>query len=144
MANLTREQTLSVKKSYFNILGLLLDTEKIESRYVRCLLKWGFQLQLTPEDLERAEINIADLQFSDPGKKIERIESIYHLVYMIFLDDVVEDVELEIATVYAGKLGFKETLVSELFRSIATADYDNTNPSNVRQQVIDFLKVYEP
>jgi hypothetical protein len=62
---------------------------------------------------------------------------------MIYLDKVVEDVELEVATIYAQKLGFEASIVSELFKSIATAAYDETRPRNVHQEVMDFLKVYD-
>ena len=142
MIHLTKEQLHSVKRSYLNILGLFLGKEKLESRYLRCLLKWGFQLHLNPDDLKQANIDISDLKFSHP-KKLEKLEAIYHLVYMIYLDKVVEDVELEVATIFAEKLGFKASVVRELFQSIATAAYDESKPRNVRQEVMDFLKVYE-
>jgi hypothetical protein len=143
MADLKKEQLHSVKKSYWNILALFLGKEKIESRYLRCLLKWGLQLHLNPEDLKNANIDINSLKFSHPEEKIERLESIYHLVYMIYLDEVVEDVELEVATIYAKELGFKPDVVSELFKSIVTADYDYKKRKNVHREVIEFLKLYE-
>lgn len=140
---LNTNQLASVKKSYFNILALFLSQDKIESRYLRCLLKWGFQLSLSPEDLKQANVDISHLQFTHPGEKIDKLEAIYHLVYMIYLDEVVEDVELETATIYAEKLGFKSEVVSDLFKSIATAANDNAKIRNVRQEVLDFLKLYE-
>ena len=143
MPQLTTEQTNSIKKSYLNILALFLSEAKIESRYLRCLLKWGLQIKIDTEDLRSANVDLSHLKFAHPQEKVEKIESIFHLVQMIYLDHVVEDVELEIATVYANKLGFKNTLVSELFKSIATEQPDETNVGNVRQQVMDFLKVYE-
>ncbi|MEO5599731.1 MAG: hypothetical protein ABIR06_02270 [Cyclobacteriaceae bacterium] len=143
MTDLTESQTQSIKKNYLNILGLFLSEERIESRYLRCLLKWGLQLRLNPEDLKEAKIDFSDLKFLHPGQKAERVESIYHLVYMIYFDSVVEDIELEVAFVYAEKLGFQKSLVSELFKSIATEQADEINPGNVREQVMEFLKVYE-
>ena len=143
MEPLTANRLTSVKKSYFNILALFLSQDQIESRYLRCLLKWGFQLSLSPEDLKQANVDISHLKFTHPEDKIEKLEAIYHLVYMIYLDDVVEDVELETATIYAAKLGFKSEVVSELFKSIATAASDNAKIRNVRQEVMDFLKLYE-
>lgn len=143
MTDLTNDQINSVSKSYLNILSLFLDHEKIESRYLRCLLKWGFQLKLNPEDLKKG-VDITSMKFSRPQDKIERLESIYHLVYMIYLDEVVEDIELEVATVYAEELGFKPDVVSELFKSIATADYDQSNPLKGKNEVIEFLKLYDP
>ena len=140
---LNTKQTDSVKKSYFNILALFLSQEKIESRYLRCLLKWGFQLHFSPEDLKQANVDISHLKFEHPEDKVKKLEAIYHLVYMIYLDEVVEDVELEVATIYADKLGFRSDVVSELFKSIATSADDSTKARNVKQEVMDFLKVYE-
>jgi hypothetical protein len=143
MTDLTKEQARSIKKSYFNILALFLGQEKIESRYLRCLLKWGFQLHLTPDDLRQANVHTAELKFSRPEEKLEKLESIYHLVYMIYLDKVVEDIELEVAAIFAETLGFKNSIVSELFKSIATVPYDGTKPRDVRQEVMDFIKIYD-
>jgi hypothetical protein len=137
------EHLASVKKSYFNIVALFLDQEKIESRYLRCLLIWGFQLKLTPEDLKLADVDIANVKYSALGTKLEQLESIYHLVYMIYLDDVVEDVELEIATIYAVQLGFKSSVVADLFKSIATEPYDRSDDRDVRQEVMDFFDLNE-
>jgi hypothetical protein len=140
--HLNKEHLFSVKKSYFNILGLFLNQEKIESRYLRCLLKWGFQLGFTPEDLKHANIDLSSISFSSPQDKVSRLEAIYHLVYMIYLDEVVEDVELEVACIYADQLGFNRSIVSELFKSIATEAYDQTKPRDVQAEVNDFLKLH--
>ena len=143
MADLTKEHLDSVKKSYFNIVALFLGHEKIESRFLRCLLKWGFQLHLTTDDLRSADVDISHLKFTGVGDKVEKLEAIYHLVFMIYLDEVVEDIELEVATIYAKELGFKSNIVSELFKNIATEPYDQPSERNVRQEVMDFLSLYE-
>lgn len=142
MTDLTKEQLRSIKKSYFNILALFLGKEKVESRYLRCLLKWGVQLHLNPDDLRQTNVDLSNVAFANPDEKVEKLESIYHLVYMIYLDKVVEDVELEVASIYAEKLGFDSAIVPELFKSIATADYDDSTKRNVRQEVMDFMKIY--
>ncbi|HEY0741816.1 MAG TPA: hypothetical protein VGD40_10150 [Chryseosolibacter sp.] len=142
MTDLTKEQLRSIKKSYFNILALFLGQEKTESRYLRCLLKWGVQLHLNPEDLRQSNVDLDVVKFADPNDKLEKLESIYHLVYMIYLDQVVDDVELEVASIYAQRLGFEAETVPDLFKSIATADYDETGNRNVRQEVMDFMKIY--
>ena len=143
MTDLAKEHLDSVKKSYFNILALFLGRDKIESRFLRCLLKWGFQLQLTADDLRSADVDISHLKFTTVGDKVEKLEAIYHLVFMIYLDEVVEDIELEVATIYAKELGFKSNVVSELFKNIATEPYDQVGERNVRQEVMDFLSLYE-
>jgi hypothetical protein len=143
MTDLTAEQSQSVKKSYLNIVALFLSDQKLESRYLRCLLKWGFQLHISPDDLKKADIDLTNLSFSNPADKMDKLEALYHLVYMIYLDKVVEDIELEVATIYAKKLGFDSAVVSELFKSIATADSDAFNFRDVRQEVMDFMKLHE-
>ena len=135
---LKTEHFLSVKKSYFNILALFLAEDNIESRFLRCLLKWGFQLHLNPEDLKQADVDISHLKFDD---KVEKLEAIYNLISMIYLDEVVEDVELEVATIYAVKIGLKGSVVGELFKSIATETYDEAKLATVRQEIVDFLKL---
>lgn len=142
LEGLTKEQLDSVKMSYFNILALFLEQDKIESRYLRCLLKWGFELHLNPHDLHQAQIDVSHLAFTQPEDKIDKLESIYHLVFMIYLDKVVEDVELEVATIYAEKLGFQSFVVSELFKSIVTAKYDEEKPHTVREEIMEFLKMH--
>jgi hypothetical protein len=143
MTDLAKEHLDSVKKSYFNIVALFLGHGKIESRFLRCLLKWGFQLHLTADDLRNADVDISHLKFTSVGDKVEKLEAIYHLVFMIYLDEVVEDIELEVATIYAKELGFKSNVVSELFKNIATEPYDKPSERNVRQEVMDFLSLYE-
>jgi len=141
--NINAATAESVKKSYFNILGFFLNQEKIESRYMRCLLKWGFQLRLSPNDVSAGKLHDLDtLQFTLPTEKAQRLEALYHLVHMIYLDKVVEDVELEVASMYAQQLGFNAALVGDLFKSIATAAYDVNSPQEVKREVLDFLKLY--
>jgi hypothetical protein len=127
-----------VKTSYFNLLAVIMTTsQQIESKYIRCLVKWGIQLGVNVDDLKEMEIIKATI----PSDRAGRLEALYHLVYMIYLDKVVEDVELEIATTYAEKLGFERALVGDLFKSIATLGYDNYSVRDVRKEMEDFLKL---
>jgi hypothetical protein len=133
-----------IKKSYFNLLALVLDQEHVESDQVRCLLKWGFQLHLSPDDIRIHGSDFDMPKFSVPASEVERMETLYHLVYIIYLDRVVEDAELEVAAFYAEKLGFKKSLVGDLFQSIVTASYDQKEPGDVRKEVLEFIKINNP
>ncbi|MBS1507826.1 MAG: hypothetical protein JSS79_14385 [Bacteroidetes bacterium] len=126
-----------VKKSYFNLLAVLMSSKQIESKYIRCLVKWGIQLGVNVSDLKELEKANALI----PSDKAGKLEALYHLVYMIYLDKVVEDVELEVASSYGVQLGFKKELVGDLFKSIATVVYDNNSIQDVRKEVEDFLKL---
>lgn len=140
---LGREEIQSIKNSFFNILALFLSKEYIESKYVACLLKWSAQLHLTTKDLHGIEDNFNKLEFKPPQNRLERLEAIYHLVHMIYLDNVVEDIELELAGIYATKLGFKSSLVGELFKAIATAPFDGKTTLEVKKEIEDFLQIHD-
>lgn len=137
---LTPSQLESVKKSYLNIVALFLSHEEVNSRYFRCLLKWGFQLHIGPDDL-RKHADLSGLQFTHPEETERKAEEIFNLVTMIYLDKVVEDAELEVATLYAEKLGFPSGLVSEFFTAIATADEEGDTLESVHSRLKDFVRM---
>jgi len=119
------------------LLAVMTNSPQIESRYIRCLVKWGIQLGVNVDDLRELEKANATI----PSDRAGKLEVLYHLIYMIYLDKVFEDVELEVATVYAGKLGFQRELVGDLFKSIATMGYDGDSVQDVHKEVEDFLKL---
>jgi len=135
---LNESDTVSVKKSYLHILSLFLDREDIKSKYVKCLLKWGMHLRLDKYDLK--DLDTVERMTNESQER--KAEAIYHLVYMIYLDNKVEDVELEVATIYAEALGFNQSFVSELFKSLVTAPADGANPRAVREEISDFLRLH--
>ena len=143
MDRLNQHELESVKRSYLNILALFLTEKQVESKYVACLLKWSAQLNLSNEDLHHIEGNFDRLEFSFPEDKITKMEAIYHLVRMIYLDNIVEDIELEVASIYAQKLGFRSSVVGELFKAIATAPYDGKSSTEVRKEVKEFLRLHD-
>ena len=140
--NLNEQELQSIKSSFFNILALFLSQDKVESKYVACLMKWSAQLNLSQQDLHKIEGQFDKLKFIDAEGKVEKMEAIYHLVHMIYMDNIVEDIELEVASVYATKLGFEATIVGELFKAIATAPFDGNSTQAVRANVKDFLKLH--
>lgn len=136
------EELKHIKKSYFNILALLLDQTKIDSKFVKCLLKWGMQLKITDNDLMPLKSNLEAMDFQVPYGKREKIDALYHLIYMIYLDQVIEDTELELAAYYAEKLGFERGIVGEIFKDIATLPFDGlSSPSSIKKRINDFLEL---
>lgn len=131
-----------IKKGYFNILALLLEHAQIESKFVKCLLKWGMELKIEREDLMPLYTNIEGLGFQAPSGKKEKIDALYHLVYLIYLDQVIEDTELELAGLYAKELGFEPGIVGEIFQDIATAPFDGlSSASSTKKRINDFLEL---
>lgn len=141
--NLEREELESIKKSFFNILALFLKEGNVKSKYVTCLMKWSAQLNLSQEDLHKIEGEFEEMEFKNMTSNRDKLEAIYHLVHMIYLDNIVEDIELEVASIYAEALGFKSEIVGELFKAIATAPFDGNATHEVKKNVEEFLKVYE-
>lgn len=123
------------------MVALFLDEGTVEGRHLICLLKWAIELGLNTDDLRKANVDMSRLTFSNPSDKLQKVEAVYHLVQMICLDQVVEDVELEVASVYAEKLGFRRSLVGDLVKSIVTEDTDEAPIGDVRQQVMDFMEL---
>ncbi len=136
---LSPEEITSVKDSYIQILKLFLSKEMVETKYITCLLKWGVHLNVNVQDIKTYESIAMRKEFTDTTDKAR---SLYNLVYMIYLDDVVEDVELEIAILYARELGIDTSLVGDFFKAIATAPFDGRNAHDVRDEIRDYLKLY--
>ena len=136
---LTSDEIKSVKKSYIQILVLFLKNEMIESKFVYCLLKWGVQLNLSLEDIKSYEKTAEKQEFDTSADKAR---ALFNLVFMIYLDDIVEDVELEIAILYARELGIDSALVGDFFKAIATAPFDGKSTDDVREEIQDYLRLY--
>ena len=105
---------------------------------MKCLLKWGMHLRLDKYDLK----DLDNVESFAGDSDEEKAEAIYHLVYMIYLDKKVEDVELEVASIYAEMLGFDKVIVAELFKSLVTAPADGANPREVKKEITDFLEMH--
>jgi len=134
------EDNQHIKESYFNLLAVFFEQEHIKGTHMKCILKWGIQLGISPHDVDVIGRGLQS-EFVFPSIEVDRLESVYHLVHMIYLDEVVEDAELEVASIYATRLGFKNSLVGDLFKSIATIEFDRGSPEDVRKEVIDFLQL---
>jgi hypothetical protein len=141
VSDLKKNDNQAIKESYFNLLASFFEQENIQTQHVKCLIKWGVQLGINPQDISDLGNELVNSKFSFPKDDVSKLESVYHLVHMIYLDQIVEDIELEVASIYATRLGFKSSLVGDLFKSIATAEFDHASPEDVRKEVIDFLKI---
>ena len=140
---LSAQELNSVKESYFNILALFLGKPQVESKFVACLLKWAVQLEFGREDLRKVEEHFQQMVFNMPENNEEKARAIFDLVHMIYMDNVVEDIELEVAGIYAEQLGFKKYIVGELFQSIATAQYDGKTIHEVKEEIKQLVESYK-
>lgn len=139
MEQLTSQDKEKLKKDYFNLLALFFNEPLVESRFARCFIKWGVQLEINADDVVKFGKDITQLSYSAPQNHQDKILSVYHLVYMIYLDKVIEDVELEVAMKYAEKIGLDKIVVAKLFQSIATAPADGISPELLEKEVLSFI-----
>ena len=136
-SNLSQEEVKSMKDSFFHIYHSFLNEGFISKDFVGCLFKWGVQLHISEDELE----------FIDPLKdedniitKENAIEHLFNLVFMIYLDGVVEDIELEVVSKYAEKIGFKSHVVNDLLKTIVTAPYDGFDFKHVKEHLREFIE----
>lgn len=139
MEPLTTQQKEQISISYFNLLAHLLRQPSLPSDHVRCLIRWALQLGLKPDSILRAARS-SFVGEKQPVEKREKLRTVFHLVYMTCMDQVIEDPELEVTQIYANFLGLEDTVVSTLFQSITTADYDELSAEEMEEQIIAVLE----
>lgn len=137
--NLSEEEYVSMKKSFFQIYHYFLNLRALEKEYVSCMLKWAIQLNVS----EKEVVDLLDSEDrpADDLTKVEKLKNLYNLVLMIYLDDIVEDPELKIITEYAEVLGFKPHIVNDLLKSIVTAPFDELSFEEVKSQIHELLEM---
>lgn len=132
---LNRDEYNSVRKSFFNIFALFLKIDTINSQMLDCIFKWGIQLGISRDELHFILNKPDAIQYAEPENQMEAIEHVYDIVYMIYLDGIVEDVELEVTMKYAERLGFKAHIVGDLLKAIVTAPHDGLDKTQVRKEL---------
>lgn len=137
---LNKDELVSVKNSFFNIFALFLKIEAMSSELLDCIYKWGVQLGISKDELHFILNKPGAIQYQEPISQMEAIEHVYDIVYMIYLDGIVEDVELEVTMKYAEKLGFKPHIVGDLLKAIVTAPHDGIDKSQVRKELSSLLE----
>jgi hypothetical protein len=131
----------SVKNSLRNIYALFLSKETIKPQYLTCVIKWGLQLPLNYEEINDIIENVDKSSFKVPSDKIDAMQRVYDLVHLIYLDDVVEDIELEVATNYAEALGYKPHIVGDILKTILTAPYDGLSDDQIRDEIKNLVEM---
>lgn len=137
---LNRDEYNSVRKSFFNIFALFLKIDTINSQMLDCIFKWGIQLGVSRDELHFILNKPDAIQYEEPANQMEAIEHVYDIVYMIYLDGIVEDVELEVTMKYAERLGFKPHIVGDLLKAIVTAPHDGLDKTQVRKELSGLLE----
>jgi hypothetical protein len=136
---LNETEYASVKKSFYNIYSLFKNEMPRSKSFEDCILKWGEQLGISKKELNENLKENKGLKFVQPNNKLEALEQVYDLVYMVYLDGIVEDLELELAMEYAERLKLNKSIVGDILKAIVTAPHDGIAREKVRNELKEFL-----
>ncbi|MFA0961605.1 hypothetical protein AB9P05_07345 [Roseivirga sp. BDSF3-8] len=129
-----------IASTFFNIYSLFLIDKSLRNEVsLKCLEKWSMQLDVDPARLEEIK---QQPDYTPPANKQQALERVYDLVYMIYLDGVVEDDELKVTSEYAEKLDLPPYIVGDLLKAIVTAPADGISADEVRNELKELLEVH--
>ncbi len=124
-----------LKKSFDNIYGYFVFNLRDADEFLACIQKWGLQLKLKEEDLPLKHRDNKDVKFYVPTSRLEALEQVFDVVSMIYLDQEVEDIELQLATLFAEAMDFDGHVVGDLLKAIVTAPHDGISRSEARAEL---------
>ena len=133
--SLNNHELQAIRRSYYNLLAHFIHMDSAKEDFIDGIFKWGVQLNFSKKEIYDVIADPQSIQFVDPKNQLEAIEWVYDLVYMIYLDGKVEDIELEITTEYAKRLGFEPHIVNDLLKAIVTAPYDGIEKEDVKKEI---------
>ena len=136
-SNLSEDEIKSIKDSFFHIYHSFLNEGFISKDFVGCLFKWGVQLHITEDELKYVDPEYDEEEIRGDEKALPHL---FNLVYMIYLDGKVEDIELEVVTKYAEKIGFKSHIVNDLLKTIVTAPFDGFDFHHVKEHLREIIE----
>lgn len=128
--------------SYYNILAYFLKHAPEDQQILNCLQKWGVELGISELELKRLRISRGSLNYERPQKITDKLQQVYDLVFMIYLDGVVEDIELKVASSYALATGLEAHVVNNLLKALVTAPDDETDLSELRSDIDQHPEFY--
>ena len=142
MDRLTNQSSINkLRKSFYNVFAYFLSKEANKG-IMNCLFKWGLQLNIYKIELHRIQAMPALLSFEKPASEREALEQIYDLVYMTYMDGIVEDVELEVINYYVKAIGMEPHIVNNLLKALVSATYDGVGDQDLRKDILLHPEVY--
>ena len=129
----------SILYSYFTILAVFASDERTTREQFDGIYAWGRRLEVPEEELDTVVHDAATLSHYKPQDTQSAVEQLYNLVYMIYLDNVVDEYEIEILMKYAEHLGFPQHIVGDIIKAILTAPSDGVPVKQVRNELKELL-----
>ncbi|WP_224995449.1 hypothetical protein [Cesiribacter sp. SM1] len=131
-----------LKSSYINVLAFFTQEENSCAYKLQCLVKWGLQLGIHKAELHRYMKDPALIRFQAPNSNINALAQVYDLVYMVYMDGIVEDIELELVSEYASSIGLEAHVVNNLLKAMVAAQMDGTPDEALRSDILVHPEVY--
>ena len=126
--------------SYFTVLAVFASDKQTTQEQLESIYAWGTQLAIAPEKLDEVVRDPDAFIRLTPEDKQSSVEQLYNLVCMIYLDNVVDEHEIEILMKYAEHLGFPQHIVGDIIKAILTAPADGIPVGQVRGELKDLLE----
>lgn len=134
---LSPEEVRSIKESFFHLYHSFLNEGFLSKEFIGILFKWAVQLHITEDEIKHIDPMYEEEEVSSEE---DALIHLYNLVFMIYLDGIVEDIELVVVTKYAEKIGFESHIVNDLLKTIVTAPYDGFDFKHVKSHLRDLLE----
>lgn len=132
----------SLKASYKNILAYVLQETNTCEYQLNCLSKWGAQLGYRQAELHRM-INAPGLtKYEAPASSTDALAQVYDMVYMVYMDGVIEDIELEVVSAFATGVGLEAFVVNNLLKALISAQIDGLPNEAIRSDIKIHPEVY--
>jgi len=138
-SSLNKQEYESVVQTLFKVRGFALSQSPVKDRFMKCINKWAAELGIPEKSL--AEQEVEQVRRVEGEYDVFAVEALYDLVYLIHMDDILEEVELEIAMDYSEALGFKPHVVGDLAKAIVEAPHYDVQGLKLKEELQELLSI---
>jgi len=94
---------------------------------------------IDPEELRNMYSDKSELNEILPRDEQDRMNILYHLLFMVDADKIIADKEISILHHFGFKLGFSESMINDFILTFKHYDIDDLSPN----AMIDIIKKYK-
>lgn len=109
-----------LSKSYIKQLFMIaisdgnLDDKEYEFILGRARLKF----QMNEEDIQEIRENLKEIKLVNPKNKEEKFQLLYDLVWIMMIDDEIHQIEIDLCSRFAMRIGYDPEMVVDLVQTI--------------------------
>lgn len=112
---------------------------KLQENELAYLLYVAQKINVAPEDVRQILVDNQPLHEMLPSDEQDRMNVLYHLLFMMSADKTVADEEEKALYYFGLKLGFSEWMVKDFLEVFKTYDIDDLPPG----AMVDIIKKYQ-